>query len=481
MAANALGLTSGRADPAAANAFPPVSQVARHFLTTRAVLAFGFGVLLILLVLSGVNAVSVLSKLQSSDESTLREFLNGARQLDDIRTAVYLSGTYVRDYLLEPDLERAEQSRMALSGMRFKIEAMLSDPGAFPRLPDQRMYQSLRQELREYWEALDPVLRWTTVQRRREGYRFLRDVVLPRRSNTLNIADTIAAVNQQQLMEQDHRLLAMFSGLRNRLIAALVLMFLFGFVLACASTVHLLRLERQTLAHLSEVTVARQELRSLSAKLVDSQENERKSISRELHDAVGQSMSAVQFELHDLAVVLAPYPEPLRSRVDRIRELVESNLAMIRNMALLLRPSMLDDLGLSAALEWQAHQVARSTGVHIRVEAEDPPSDLPDEHKTCIFRLVQEALNNVCRHSNADAVVIGLRADYGNVTVTVQDNGRGFSRAGSKGLGLIGMQERVDSLGGRLKIDSSPGKGTVVEASLALPQRLVTASAAQPR
>jgi len=186
---------------------PGVTQVARSFLTTRTVLAFGFGVLLILLALSGVNAVRVLSKLQSSDEVTLREFLSGARQLDEVRTAVYLSGTYVRDYLLEPDLERAEQSRLALSGMRFKMDAMLADPNAFPRLPDQRMYQSLKQELREYWEALDPVLRWTAGQRRREGYRFLRDVVLPRRSSTLNIADTIAAVNQQQLMEQDHRLL----------------------------------------------------------------------------------------------------------------------------------------------------------------------------------------------------------------------------------------------------------------------------------
>jgi len=216
--------------------------------------------------------------------------------------------------------------------------------------------------------------------------------------------------------------------------------------------------------------MARQELRSLSAKLVDTQENERKSISRELHDAVGQSMSAVQFELHDLAVALAPYPEALRTRVDRIRELVESNLAMTRNMALLLRPSMLDDLGLSAALQWQAHQVARSTGTEIRVEAEDLPPEIPDEHKTCIFRLVQEALNNVCRHANADVVLIGLRADDAKITVTVQDNGRGFSRNGTKGLGLIGMQERVDGLGGTLKIQSGPGKGTVVEASLPLPR-----------
>ena len=444
--------------------------MASNVITTRTVLAFGFGVLLILLLLSGVNAVQVLSKLQNGDEITLREFLAGVRHLDEIRTAVYLSGTYVRDYLLEPDLDRAEQSRLALSRMRFKIDALLSDPSALPRVPDQSLYLSLNQELLEYWEALDPSLRWTPAQRRREGYRFLRDVVLPRRSSTLNIADTIAEVSQQQLLQQDQRLLAVFSKLRNRLIAGVALMFLFGFALAVASTIHLLRLERQTLAHLSEVTLARQELRSLSTKLVHTQENERKNISRELHDAVGQSMSAVQFELHDLATALVPFSETLRARVDRVRELVESSLAMTRNMALLLRPSMLDDLGLSAALQWQAHQVARSTGIEIRVEAEDLPAEIPDDHKTCIFRVVQEALNNVCRHSNAEMVLIGLRAGDRKLTVSIQDNGRGFSLTGTRGLGLIGMQERVDSLGGSLKIVSGPGEGTVIEICLPLPQ-----------
>jgi len=139
-------------------------------------------------------------------------------------------------------------------------------------------------------------------------------------------------------------------------------------------------------------------------------------------------------------------------------------------MALLLRPSMLDDLGLSAALQWQAHQVARSTGIEIRVEAEDLPAEIPDDHKTCIFRVVQEALNNVCRHSNAEMVLIGLRAGDRKLTVSIQDNGRGFSLTGTRGLGLIGMQERVDSLGGSLKIVSGPGEGTVIEICLPLPQ-----------
>jgi signal transduction histidine kinase len=251
---------------------------------------------------------------------------------------------------------------------------------------------------------------------------------------------------------------------------ALVLMVLLGIVQAAASTVHLLRMERRTVAHLIEVTEARQELRDLSAKLVTTQETERKNLSRELHDAVGQSLSAVQFELHDLAVVFDRHEEPLRSRVDRIRQLVEGCLAMIRNMARLLRPAMLDDLGLAAALEGQAREISRYTGVHVAVDAAALSAELPDEHKICVFRIVQEALNNVCRHANANSVKITVGTAGGRVLAMIEDDGRGFRPGQTKGLGLIGMHERVAALGGTLEIHSEPGKGTQIEVRLPFPQ-----------
>lgn len=276
-------------------------------------------------------------------------------------------------------------------------------------------------------------------------------------------------MNQQQLVERDHRLQQMFTSLRNKLAIAVAAMFLCGLALAFATALHILVLEGQTMAHLREVTEARQELRNLSARLVETQETERKNISRDLHDAVGQSMSAVQFELHDLGLVLAPYPEPLRTRVDRMRELVESSVAMVRNMALLLRPSMLDDLGLAAALEWQADQVSKSTGVRIEMASDAFSSDLPEEHKICVFRVVQEALNNVCRHARASSVEIALQSNERGISVKIRDDGRGFRLPRRNGLGLIGMQERVESLGGRLTVDSEPGRGTTIEIALPLP------------
>jgi signal transduction histidine kinase len=434
---------------------------------TRNVLLMGFGVLLGLLVLCGLNAFAIISQLQSSNETILRDFLQEQQRLDKIRSAIYLSGTYLRDYLLEPDPEKAEQSRTALASERAQAAAILANPGLLSgTAAKNEMYAALQRETADYWHTIDPVLSWKAEQRHSRGYQFLRDEVFPRRSNTLNIADTIATVNQQQLLERDNRLISLFSSFRGRLMLALLVMLLFGIVQATASTVHLLRMERGTIAHLIEVTAARQELRDLSAKLVTTQESERKNLSRELHDAVGQSLSAVQFELHDLAVVLGDGQEHLRGRVTRIRELVESSLAMIRNMARLLRPTMLDDLGLAAALEGLAREISRSTGVRISVEAGKLSEELPDEHRICLFRIAQEALNNVCRHANADSVEITLETAEALVTMTVQDDGRGFRPGHTKGLGLIGMQERVESLGGTLAILSGPGKGTRIEVGL---------------
>jgi signal transduction histidine kinase len=437
-------------------------------------LAIGFGLLLTLLVISDLNAVRALSLLQSSNETILKQFLSRQTRLDQLRAAIYLSGTYIRDYLLEPDPNKAERSRLALADTQQQIQRLLSRRGSGPDDRNWDMQRDLQRKIMEYWRALDPVFKWSVQQRHNDGYRFLHDVVLPLRSSTLAIADSIASVNQRQLMERDHRLLQMFSGLRAGLLIAVVGTFLCGLALALATAIHIVRLHARTETHLRQVTEAREELRELSVRLVETQENERKNISRELHDAVGQSMSAVQFELHDLGVALQPYPEPLRRRVEQIRELVESSVAMVRNIALLLRPSMLDDLGLAAALRWQANQVAKSTGLRIEITDDGLPPEPTEAHGICVFRIVQEALSNVSRHARANSVEIKLITRESELCVLIRDDGRGFQTYGRTGLGLIGMQERVENLGGRLAVNSEVGKGTTIEATLPLPRTVIS-------
>lgn len=141
----------------------------------------------------------------------------------------------------------------------------------------------------------------------------------------------------------------------------------------------------------------------------------------------------------------------------------------MRNMSLLLRPSMLDDLGLVPALQWQAREVSRNAGLRVNVVAEGVSDDLPEEHKTCIYRIVQEALHNCSRHANAQTVRIQVQQSPDKLILSIQDDGRGFNPVRDKGLGLLGMQERVKHLGGFFRAASEVGQGTLLSIELPLP------------
>src|SRR5580765_4019448 len=130
-------------------------------------------------------------------------------------------------------------------------------------------------------------------------------------------------------------------------------------------------------------------------------------------------------------------------------------------MALLLRPSMLDDLGLIPALKWQAREVSKRTSMEVSVATELVSEDLPDEHKTCIYRVVQEALHNCSRHSSATTVRVRVQHKSGKLLLSVQDDGKGFEVGQSKGLGLLGIEERVAQLEGTCHVHSGPGIGTI--------------------
>ena len=200
--------------------------------------------------------------------------------------------------------------------------------------------------------------------------------------------------------------------------------------------------------------------------LLRAQENERRALARELHDEIGQSLSAILMETE--SAECADRRADLSSHLDSIKGLAEKTVNQVRDLALLLRPSMLDDLGLAPALNWHARETSKRTGLNVVVSADDTIDDLPDEHRTCIYRLVQEAVNNAIRHANARTVDVSVRREGQKVNVSVQDDGAGFDTRFLRGLGLLGMEERVRRLGGRLKITSEPGRGTLVHAALPL-------------
>ena len=211
--------------------------------------------------------------------------------------------------------------------------------------------------------------------------------------------------------------------------------------------------------------------RGLARSVFRVQEEERRRIARELHDGIGQNLTALK---HQLSLLTAEAPDPvLQAGLGAAVDLCAQTLADTRELSRLLRPQVLDDLGLAAALRWLGRAVGEKAGLVVAVDADVPAFD--DELQTLFFRIAQEALTNVVRHAGAREAAIALGVRDGHAVLTVWDDGRGFdvdaalaaaSAGGSSGLG--GMRDRVALHGGRLRIDSDADGGTRLHASVPL-------------
>jgi len=241
-----------------------------------------------------------------------------------------------------------------------------------------------------------------------------------------------------------------------------------GIVLALTTILYTLHLETISERRYEQSVRIRNELKELSAQLVDAQESERRAISRELHDEVGQSLGSLLMEIDNIAATRPAAEPPSPQALQKVRDVAQGTLNVVRDMSLLLRPSMLDDLGLIPALEWQAREAFRRTGLSVSLVENNVSESLSDEYKTCIYRIVQEALNNASKHARATKVDVLVRQERDRIILTIQDNGAGFDSQRVRGLGLMGISERVDRLHGNLRIESRRGQGTSLRVELPL-------------
>ncbi len=435
---------------------------------TRRLLLLGFGGLLLLLALFGVIALSVIGKIQKQNEKIRNDYFNRDRVLEQLRSDIYLSGTYVRDLLLEQDASEADVHRRELEAARARIESNVAAYESIVQTEERARFERFRSELEAYFNSLRPALEWDAGQRRAYGYEFMKNSLLPRRMTIVHLADQIGIVNERQMDAGSRQIANLFLRFRDALIAFLVLTLCCGSVLTAGSVHRILRLEHISAERLKEAEQAREALRDLSARLIAVQEGERRSLSRELHDEVGQSLSALLLGIGNVAALVPDASSEARAQLSELRLLAEKTVAVVRDMSLLLRPSMLDDLGLIAALQWQAREVSRNGNVFVQVQADSALDDLPEEHKTCIYRIVQEALRNVVRHANAKTVRVDVRQASDKLVLIIRDDGEGFRPDRDKGLGLLGMEERVTHLHGTFRVESTDGEGACIQVELPL-------------
>jgi PAS domain S-box-containing protein len=207
-----------------------------------------------------------------------------------------------------------------------------------------------------------------------------------------------------------------------------------------------------------------EQLRALSASLQSAREEERARIAREIHDELGSALTSLRW---DIDAVAPKCPEKAHAMID----LIDTTILTLRRISSELRPSVLDDLGLLAAIAWQAREFQARTDIRCQVETAIESVALDSERSTAGFRVLQEALTNILRHAHATSVLIRLEADAGDLVLTVRDDGRGITeseRTSSGSLGLLGIRERAALVGGTVRITGVPGAGTTVEIRIPL-------------
>jgi len=214
---------------------------------------------------------------------------------------------------------------------------------------------------------------------------------------------------------------------------------------------------------------SREQLRALSSHLQSVREEERTHIAREVHDELGQALTALKIDLHGLQHALTRKAgseiDRLTAKIKSMSNLIDTTIHSVRRIATELRPGILDDLGLVAAIEWQAGDFQIRTGIRCEVASSVDYVALGRDRSTAAFRILQETLTNVARHAGASRVAIELKQDDGNLVLEVTDNGKGITEhdiAGSGSLGLLGMRERAHLLGGELEIGGTADEGTAV-------------------
>jgi signal transduction histidine kinase len=379
--------------------------------------------MVLLAAVAGLAALAIFHRIRTGEQQLRAGLLDRTNRLERIRAGVYSSGLLAESYFHAPDpatLDRLND----LKDDTTRAAADYGDP-------------NLRGELITWWRLVDLMTDLSSDRKKHTLDTYFRGQLDARRTTVLRIAAETSSALRRESERGEADVAALYRRSRTILAGAVLLIVVLGLIASVATARRLGHLENNA--------------RTLSAQLLRAQEQERRAIARELHDDVGQMLSGLLLEAANTA---------------RVTELAGRAIDSVRRLALALRPSMLDDLGLVAALEWQAREVGNRSGLHVEVDALETAGELPEAQRICIFRVAQEALRNCSRHAKATRVRVALDRAASRVMLRVEDDGKGFQPARSKGLGLLGMEERVAQLGGRLRIDSQPGRGTTVTADL---------------
>lgn len=454
--------------------------VAAIGMKTWPVVALALGGLLLLVVLSILATRRKAQEIYTQLDELNMLHRDVEARMRRLRSDVHLSGIFVRDYLLDNSHLAGPAYRERLTELRAATTATIVALNELIGQRESSRLQSLKTKLEEYWQAFDPLFDWTPARKGALSSGFLRRVVLPRREAVLNIAQQIEELNNANMIDQRAQV-----ALRERELDEYVTQMLWGslglgIVVAVIAVIRIRLLEQRSFEQHEITERAEQEMRRLSHQLVGAQEEERKRLSRELHDEVGQMLTALRMELGKAERLRTSPDGRFFACLAECKRLIESMVHTVRGLAMGLRPAMLDDLGLGPALNWQARDFLRRYDVPVNITLSGDLDSLPESHRTCVYRIVQEALTNCARHANAERIEVVVEGRSDLLWIEIRDDGVGIKDARADGVGLIGIQERVREVHGRTALISPAGGGTALRVEIPVPMPAADHQIANP-
>ena len=434
-------------------------------------LALGLAAMFALWLGTGYELLRNLAEVEHRVNDVHASFVRGEETLSAIRTSVLLGSIYLRDALVDTTGPR-QYYRDELRRIRTDIEQRLADyPDAVERSVEPMEWQQLKQGLDAYWATLDLFLGPEAPTTYVQGTGILRRQVVPARTNVLRIVDRLADLQRLAQRQRETDASKLYADVRLRVIMIGAATLFIGVIVSGFVLRRVNGLERELHRRRIVEIENRRDLERLSARLVDAQEQERRALARELHDEVGQALTAIKMEV-GVALRGTQPDSRVRTSLEEARAIAETTLQGVRDLSQLLHPSMLDDFGLPETLTAYLRSFSKRTGIRADVTIGGLDARLPPAVEVAVYRIIQEALTNSARHSGALTCTVSVTRASDALRVIVDDDGTGMrDDAGtrmSRGLGVIGMRERAQSLAGTFAIEERPGGGTRIRVTVPL-------------
>jgi signal transduction histidine kinase len=441
--------------------------------TIRAAFVLGFSLTLGVWLFTGYDISQRVGALRREVAEANARYTRAQDLLSSIRAQVLLGSVYVRDALLDPSPAAIDNSLRRLQDASVEIDAALAEyVPVFDSPAERQRVDRLRREVADFRATMNAVLATDRASWPGEARRLLYEQVVPHRETVMRVSDDVQALNRQAFVDQQARLTAVYDATERRTWQRLGLALAGSLGIALFATIYGTRLEAKLLRQQAKDHQNALELQRLSAKLITAQEEERRAIARELHDEVGQVLTAVKMELSvaertiEAAGVAGRPLEPAQTITD-------GALHSVRDLSRLLHPSLLDDLGLAAAIRAYTQRYGERHGIRVDLDLDEVNARVAPRLEATVYRIVQESLTNIARHAQVNACRVRISRDGDQLVLEVEDAGRGFTpgvdtEGEGRGLGLISMRERAAQLGGTFRLYSAPGHGTRVRVKIPL-------------